>query len=261
MHIVESLRNPSEHVPAAAGTVNEESHGPRKSRSNSTLRCIRQKPADEAANTRATELRKSLCNPPTRQNQRRSACIDAHQGLCTGMNLASCNVGALPTNAGTAAANAGHTLSSQLQPPCPETKPAHLPRKQRMLRRASTSSVPWFCVQRTTQQEDPFEAPAANDLHDFASPPVSTPEARSQTQVAVCERSTSTYHDLSRAHLSPSHVTHYRAGVAGRRKEQQTADDDVVPASAFSSGLPRKRRTQTMSEASLVFPDINGECT
>jgi hypothetical protein len=44
-------------------------------------------------------------------------------------------------------------------------------------------------------------------------------------------------------------------------KNSRTADDDVVPAPAFSSGLPRERRTQTMSEASLVFPDINGECT
>jgi hypothetical protein len=94
MHIVESLRNPSEHVPAATGTVNEDSHGPRKSRSNSTLRCIRQPEASrrgcEHESHRASQKSLQSANAPTPTSI--SLQQNAHQGLCTGMNLASCNV-------------------------------------------------------------------------------------------------------------------------------------------------------------------------
>jgi hypothetical protein len=70
--------------------------------------------------------------------------------------------------------------------------------------------------------QDPFEAPAANDLHDFMHlHPFSTPEAASQTQVAVGERSTSTHHDVSLAPTSLHRIPHYRAGHG--RKEQRTA--------------------------------------
>jgi hypothetical protein len=81
-------------------------------------------------------------------------------------------------------------------------------------------------------------------------------------------------HKSPRARDQQAHTTTYLAPTFLHRtsriiaqawqeggKNSRTADDDVVPAPAFSSGLPRERRTQTMSEASLVFPDINGECT
>jgi hypothetical protein len=92
---------------------------------------------------------------------------------------------------------------------------------------------------------------------------VSTPRRlSSQTQVAMCERTTSTRHYLSHARFL-HRIPHYRAAMAGRNSK--TADDDTLYKRRHSVRscvlfLPG-RHAQTVSEASLVFPDKARHCS
>lgn len=94
-------------------------------------------------------------------------------------------------------------------------------------------------------------------------PHVSTPRRlSSQTQVAMCERTTSTRHYLSHARFL-HRIPHYRAAMAGRNSK--TADDDTLYKRRHSVRscvlfLPG-RHAQTVSEASLVFPDKARQCS
>lgn len=125
-----------------------------------------------------------------------------------------------PVPALPAAANADYTLSSQ--PLRSETKPAQFlqtknaPRLRRLT--ASRSSRPW-----------------SHDLQ-LVSTRLHPRSFAGQTELAACERSTSTYHSP----LSPSHpaLSRRRAREAGRNS--RAADDDVAQSSASCSGCPER---------------------
>jgi hypothetical protein len=249
MHIVECLRNPSEHVPAAAGTVNEG-----KSRSNSTLR------AASASQSQPTSEHESFAKVFAIFHQRaKPTLIDLQRPSGSLHGNESCkSQRCLPTLAPLLLMRATRCLLN-CNRRVPETKPAHFPRKQRMPRSASTSSVPRFCVQRTTQRRTLSRRPqrmTCMTLHLHPSPP---PRLRAKHK-SPCARDrqahTTTYFAPTFSHRIP----HYRAGRG--RKEGRTAEQLTTMSYQLRHslrGCPEKRRMQTMSEASLVFPD--GECT